>query len=242
MTIGDRTRSSSGPFRIGTWRGDDRTAVVTPRPDHVGPAPATIRRCLDDLTARGYQHVVTSALAPPERDAFLDAGFAVRERLHLLVHDLDGWPAAATTVRVRRARNVDRDAVLALDRRAFDGFWGLDEAGLAEAIQATPISRFRVIAGDDGLRGYAVFGRAGDRGYVQRLAVDPLRQRQGIGTRLLSDGFGWMRRHRVRSAMVNTQEGNDAALSLYLNVGFRLQPVGLTVLTCPLNDPPSPSS
>lgn len=242
MTIGDRTRSNSGPLRVATWRGDGHTAVVSPRPDRAGPAPGSIRRCLDDLAGRGIERVLTSALAPAERDAFLEAGFAVRERLHLLVHDLSHWPDPPAAVRVRRARAVDRGAVLALDQRAFDRFWGLDETGLSEALEATPISRFRIASTPDGVLGYAVFGRAGDRGYVQRLAVDPGRQRQGTGTRLLGDGLRWMRRHHARSAMVNTQEGNAPALALYRNMGFRLEPVGLTVLTCALGDPPRRSS
>ena len=120
--------------------------------------------------------------------------------------------------------------MLALDRRAFDTFWGMDDAGLSEALAATPISRFRV-AIDREIAGYGVFGRAGDRGYVQRLAVDPDRFRQGIGTRLLADGLRWMRRHHVHRAMVNTQEGNEPALALYIHAGFRLEPAGLTVLT-----------
>ena len=40
--------------------------------------------------------------------------------------------------------SADRATVLALDRRAFDTFWGMDDAGLSEALAATPISRFRV--------------------------------------------------------------------------------------------------
>ncbi len=212
------------------WRGDAQTAVVSPRPDQVTPAPSIIRECVDQLTRQGLRQVVTSALSPPECDAFLAAGFEVRERLHLLSHDLQRWPESPAPVRLRRARGADRAAVLALDRRAFDRFWGMDEAGLSEALAATPISRFR-LATDHQVAGYGVFGRAGDRGYVQRLAVDPDRFRRGIGTRLLADGLRWMRRHHVRQAMVNTQEGNDPALTLYLHVGFRLEPTGLTVLT-----------
>lgn len=226
----DWALSGGRTLRVAPWRGDDRTVVVTPRPDHVTPAPSTIKQCTSELTRQGIRRVVTSALGPAERDAFLAAGFEIRERLHLLSHDMRSWPEPSTKVRLRRARTADRAAVLELDRRAFDTFWGMDDAGLSEALQATPISRFRV-ALDQEVVGYGVFGRAGDRGYVQRLAVDPARFRQGIGTRLLADGLRWMRRHHVRQAMVNTQEGNDPALALYLHVGFRLEPIGLTVLT-----------
>jgi len=230
MTTGDRALSGGRTLRVAVWRGDAQTAVISPRPDHLTPTPFMIRECLDELTRKGMRQVVTSALSPLERDVFLAAGFVVRERLHLLAHDLRHCPDSSSPARLRRARGADRAAVLALDRRAFDRFWGMDDAGLSEALAATPISRFR-LAMDHQVAGYGVFGRAGDRGYVQRLAVDPDRFRRGIGTRLLADGLRWMRRHHVRQAMVNTQEGNDPALALYLHVGFRLEPTGLTVLT-----------
>lgn len=239
MTVDDRAQSSSGLLRVAVWRGDDHTAVITPRPERQPLTASTVRTCVDHLGGQNVRHVVTSALGPLERDVFLAAGFAVRERLHLLSHDLGRWPDPATRVRLRRARRSDRTPVLALDRRAFDGFWALDDAGLSEALDATPISRFR-IAVDGGLTGYAVFGRAGDRGYVQRLAVEPDRHRHGIGSRLLADGLHWMRRHHVSRAMVNTQEGNDPALALYLHVGFAMEPAGLTVLTLDLSPEPAP--
>ncbi len=240
MTIGDRAGSGTSPFRVVAWRGDDHTALVSPRPDRSPPEPDLIRSCLGHLADRGVRHVVTSALSSAERDSFLAAGFEVRERLHLLSHDLRGWPDPPGVARLRRARGADRAAVLDLDRRAFDGFWAMDDTGLSEALEATPISRFRVLCDSDGsISGYGVCGRAGDRGYVQRLAVDPGRQRRGIGSRLLADGLRWMRRHHVRTAMVNTQEGNDAALALYLHAGFRLEPTGLTVLARNLLDKPA---
>jgi hypothetical protein len=48
---------------------------------------------------------------------------------------------------------------------------------------------------------------------------------------LLIDGLRWMRRHGVERAVVNTEVGNTRALSLYRNVGFREEPVGLSVLS-----------
>jgi hypothetical protein len=40
-----------------------------------------------------------------------------------------------------------------------------------------------------------------------------------------------MRRRGAARAVVNTQLGNEAALALYLRLGFRLQPGGLAVLS-----------
>ena len=224
--------------RAGPWRGQDRVGSLAPIPG--GPAPSAdfVRRCLHTLIDRGFEEVVSAALSPAEQRGFLAAGFEVREHLLLLARDLDealddGDRAAAW--RLRRARRGDRAVVLAVDGLAFRPFWRLDGPGLDEAVAATPSTRFRVAVADGGdVIGYAVSGRAGRRGYVQRLAVHPDHQRGGLGRQLVLDGLRWMRRHGVDQAVVNTQPDNEPALGLYQSLGFRLQPGGLDVLACRL--------
>jgi ribosomal protein S18 acetylase RimI-like enzyme len=229
MNSGDTLRGTVGPLRVGSWHGDERIAFVTLTGEGPPPDARTIRWCCERLAARGVERMITGALSSPEQEGFLADGFEVHERLHLLVHDLRDVPDPVIDVRLRRARRSDRAAVLDVDRSAFDDFWQLDDAGLTDAIGATPITRFRVSFGPD-LTGYAVCGRAGPRGYVQRLAVDPRRQHGGIGRALVVDGLRWMCRHHVDQALVNTQVGNQRALALYEDLGFRRQPDGLAVL------------
>jgi ribosomal protein S18 acetylase RimI-like enzyme len=127
---------------------------------------------------------------------------------------------------------------LAIDRVAFSPFWQFDEQGLGEALRATPRTRFRaaLAPASHGRRfaGYAICGRSGQRGFVQRLAVHPDFHRRGLGRGLLLDGLNWLRRRGVPRAVVNTQLGNAAALSLYLQTGFRREPSGLSVLSAGL--------
>jgi ribosomal protein S18 acetylase RimI-like enzyme len=120
--------------------------------------------------------------------------------------------------------------VLTVDHVAFPPFWQLDEHGLREALDATPWTRFRLARADGRIVGYAICGRSAERGFVQRLAVDPDVQRGGIGWDLMVDGLRWMHRRGVKRAVVNTQLGNQPALDLYERLGFRRQPVGLSVL------------
>ena len=83
---------------------------------------------------------------------------------------------------------------------------------------------------------YAIAGRSGRRGFLQRIAVDPLAQRRGIGAALVVDGLRWLRRWGADRALVNTQEQNEPALLLYERLGFRRQPGGLAVLGIDLAD------
>jgi ribosomal protein S18 acetylase RimI-like enzyme len=224
-------------IRTGPWRGDHQVAFLAPVPDAPVPSADFVRRCLTMLADRGFTRVVTAALSPLEQGGFLAAGFAVEERLHLLGLDLDGLPPLPANISLRRLSWHDRTPVLQVDRASFETFWQFDEGGLGEALRATPRTRFRgVFPPDPGdrLAGYAICGRSGPRGFVQRLAVDPGFQHQGFGRALLLDGLHWMRRRHVRRAVVNTQLGNAAALSLYQQIGFRREPSGLSVLAAGL--------
>jgi ribosomal protein S18 acetylase RimI-like enzyme len=221
--------------RIWPWRGDRSVAFLAPVPDAPVLSAAFLRRCLSILGDRGFARVVTSALSPLEQTGFLAAGFEVAEELHLLSLDLDGLPPRPD-IPVIKVPASSRHEVLAIDAAAFSPFWQLDEHGLDEALRATPRTRFRavaagrLVAGHEGLVGYAIQGRSGARGFVQRLAVVPEGRRLGIGKGLLLDGLHWMRRRGVRRAVVNTQVGNSAALALYRDTGFRREPSGLSVM------------
>jgi ribosomal protein S18 acetylase RimI-like enzyme len=216
--------------RVVPWRGSPRTAYLAPVADGPPPSRGFIERCVERLAAQGYRGVVTPALAPAEQRSFLAAGFEPHERLHLLSHDLFEVPSVRRGA-TRRAHRADKDSVLAVDEAAFSTFWRLDRAGLHEALHAVPVTRFRVSLGDRGaIAGYAIAGVAARQGYLQRLAVDPTHQREGRGMALVADALRWVGRHGAARAVVNTQLGNEGALSLYMRAGFREQPGGLAVL------------
>ncbi len=218
-------------IRVRPWRGDPLTAYLSPVPGRRPLAVGSVERTLDLLASRGVQKVFTAAVPPVEEAVMIEAGLTTRERLHLLRHDLTDLDrhSRRNDPRLRRSRPADRPGILATDTLAFDTFWALDEAGLDEAIDATPSSRVRVVAQPD-MCGFALSGRAGRAGYLQRLAVSPEMEGHGLGRALVVDGLRWMRRWGARHALVNTQVINARAHDLYLYLGFVAEPHGLTVL------------
>lgn len=223
--------------RTGPWRTDASVAFLMPVTDAPPPSREFVGRCLGLLAQRGFQSVVTGALAPEEQRGFLEAGFAVHEHLHLLLLDRSvALPPVPTGLPMRSAGRLRAAKALEIDAAAFSPFWRFDRAGLEEALAATPERRFRVAIAKRGpVVGYAICGAAAGRGFVQRLAVAPPAQGHGTGRRLLLDGLHWLRRMGTYQVAVNTQIGNEAALSLYRSVGFRDDPRGLCVLSVNLS-------
>ncbi len=215
------------------WRGDGSVALLTVSPDAPFLSADFVRHCLSTLADQGFSRVLTGALSPLEQAGFLAAGFGVEEKLRLLGLDLGlPLPPLPRRPRLSRVPARRRRAVLEVDRAAFSEFWRFDETALEDALAATPAVRFRASGGRRGpVGGYAICGRSGRRGYVQRLAVHPQAQGRGLGRRLLLDGLYWMAGRGVGRVLVNTQSDNGAALALYTAVGFRDEPVGLSVLS-----------
>lgn len=220
-------------FRVGPWQADDGVAHLSTPPSGSRPTTDDIAGVIEQVRLRGYRSVLTSALEEPEIGPFVALGFTEHDRLRVLEHDLqqlDRFDRSPAGVHLRRARRGDRTPSLAVDRAAFPAFWRLDEQGLADAEMATPSCRFRVASRDGRLLGYAVTGRGGHTGFLQRLATDPAWQQQGIGTALVGDALRWCARRHCDRVYVNTQVGNAGALSLYARLGFRRTGNDLVVL------------
>jgi ribosomal-protein-alanine N-acetyltransferase len=219
-------RWSGGSARLRSWRNSADIAQLTLSSERA-PTEAAVAEWQTWLRMKGFQRIVTNALTTADALPLIDIGYVVRERLHLLAHDLRAIPNVHH--RSRRAFRFDWPAVLTLDNVCFDDFWRLDEASLRDALGATPSRRFRLVH-RDGLAAYAITGRSDKQGFVQRLAVDPLYRRTGLGTGLIVDALEWLRGSGARQALVNTQITNEDALALYRNCGFTQLPVGLCIL------------
>ena len=203
------------------------------------PTAADFRDWSGELQAAGYTRLRTSAVATDVwRD--LDAiGMHPVQELSLLEHDDPGsvTPGRSGLARLknrpprhRRTRTLrltQRPDASRVDQSAFDEGWGLDDTAIHDVCTATPHHRARWIAAADpaGARvmgGYAITGRDGTQGFLQRLAVDPAQQRQGIGRLLVIDSLHWLARRHAHRVLVNTPTHNAPALALYDSLGFRL--------------------
>lgn len=222
-------RLGRGRARLGPWAVDPDLGRLVASPD----APldqAGVLACVDRARSLGFRGIVTNAMTDAEIAPYLRCDFVVHERLHLLAADVATAPPTPA-LPVTRVRRREHEAVLALDAAAFSRDWRLGPSGLTDALAATPARQFRASRdADDAVTGYAITGIAGRHGYLQRIAANPARRREGIGRALVLDSFAYLWSHGASRAYVNTQLDNVAALALYESCGFELLTAGLTVL------------
>lgn len=182
------------------------------------PTVDDLQRWVDTIESRGFASIRTSALSTGTAAAVEAVGFQPVQDLALLQHDLvlRVDRPAVTLSRLREHQHAEASAV---DRAAFGDDWFLDPDAIDEVRRATPHHRARSCGGST-LAAYAVSGRDAGVGFLQRLAVHPEHQRQGLGRALVLDSLRWMTRWKVDRVLVNTPVNNAAALVLYESTGF----------------------
>lgn len=194
-----------------------------------GGGPSFIGDCVDTLIDLGTKAVLSPPLPRSAQIAWEEAGFDLCADLTLMRRSLDRIPPPGHLVLTGSEDDIPE--ALRIDATAFDAFWAFDRWALREAMDATPQSILHVVRNtEDGLAGFAVTGAAQTISYLQRLAVDPRWQGQGIGRSLVRASARWAKRAGSRALMLNTQSDNDAAIGLYEAEGFRLLEEPLAVL------------
>lgn len=220
------------PARAQVSAADPNMAYLAILDGGLVPAADQWRQWMATVSAAGFSRVRTGALTPRQAEQASRAGLASVQELALLELVLIERPALLRP-RTQRLGRRRWETVAAIDRRAFGPTWCLDATMLDDITRATPDHRARIVTGGSGRRtdllGFLLSGGADRTGYIQRLAVSPDAQRQGVATALLVDALRWMHRADMTRVYVNTHVENDAALGLYRRHGFELLPDRLRV-------------
>lgn len=232
--------------RVRPWAQGSTVAQMVLYDQRRVPTPQDVSRWLVAIAERGYTVVRTGALNESQVGSLEPHGFERRQLLALLEHPEPGRatcpdrgrtppsPAPSTTPSpvpsLRRLATSEHDEAAAVDRAAFHEPWALDARAIADVRSATRRHRARCALDDTGLIAYAVSGRDGRLGFLQRLAVRPDRQGRGVGRALVLDSLRWAARWRCDRVLVNTDVANEPALGLYRQLGFVRLPSVLSVL------------
>ena len=132
---------------------------------------------------------------------------------------------AEPAVKIRPYRDADLGAVVDL--------W--QECGLVrpwnppngdiELLQKSGHGALLIAAAAARVVGTVMVGHDGHRGWVYYMAVDPARQRAGLGTRLLRAAEDWAAARGVRKLELMIRDSNLGVADFYARCGYQREPV-----------------
>ncbi len=191
---------------------------------------AFLQACTDRLITNGAPSVLSPPLPRNARRTWEDAGYRVFLDLALMRLGLESTPGAPSHLVVESDNDLISD-LIKIDAAAFSPFWRFDHQGLKEAMEATGRSSVLIIRDSDGrAAGFAIVGFGSAISYLQRVAVHPDWQGQGMGRSLLRVAARKARAAGARVMLLNTQPDNDPALALYESEGYVRLPEPLSLL------------
>lgn len=229
-TIGDRQL----PFRrppfllLGAWRNRPETAAIYHVSGTAREREKLVREVSSERTAAGVEKVVTLLLTEPSAGDYRRWGFHEVCRIVMLersllreIPDPDG---RADGLEIEDFKPSRMQEVLEIDHSAFEPFWRLDERTLLEIAASCRYNVFLTVRVEGNTAGYVIGGARNRLGYLQRLGVAPAFQGRGLGKILACELLRRLRDVGTVAVLVNTQDYNQAALSLYRSLGFLERP------------------
>jgi len=191
---------------------------------------AFLTACTDRIIDCGAPSVLSPPLPPTSTRTWETAGYEEFLRLALMRLSLEDQPPAPDHLVVET--DVGHlDDLIAIDAAAFSSFWRFDELGLKEALDATGRSSVLIIRDSDGKpTGFAIVGFGSAISYLQRVAVAPNWQGNGMGRSLVRVAARKARDAGGRVMLLNTQIDNEPAMRLYESEGYVRLPDPLFLL------------
>ena len=127
--------------------------------------------------------------------------------------------ADAPALRLRPLRHGDLPAVMEIERQAFSTPWQESTFhGLLRRADTDLVGAVR----EERLLGYAVSWTVLDQSELGNVAVAPEERGEGIGRTLVEAILERVRERGARECFLEVRESNDAAQSLYRQLGFEV--------------------
>jgi len=179
-----------------------------------------LRAVVDHLRTLATGDIFSPALYPPATKVWQNAGFSRFSELHLMERPVgSGLPQPIHPITLTPTPDWGRLA--AVDHQAFAGFWRMSEAGLVEAMTATPRAVVLEAAVEGETAGFALVGAQMTVSFLQRVAVAPSFSGRGLGTSLIRSALVWGAKRGTQSMVLNVRPENLRARQMYEKEGFR---------------------
>ncbi|CAK0763011.1 (ribosomal protein S18)-alanine N-acetyltransferase [Gammaproteobacteria bacterium] len=124
--------------------------------------------------------------------------------------------ACLTPSRLRPMRSADLEAIMKIEKQAYEFPWTL---GMFEDCLRVGYCCW-VCEGHQMLYGYGIMSVGAGECHLFNLCVAPDFQGQGLGRHIMTHLLHLARRHHADTAFLEVRSSNQAALGLYLSMGF----------------------
>jgi ribosomal protein S18 acetylase RimI-like enzyme len=129
-------------------------------------------------------------------------------------------PASVSTLAIAEIADSDVDAVIALWQRCgLTRPWN-DPASDVALARRNANSTVLVGRADGSIVATAMVGHDGHRGWVYYVAVDPLRQKQGLGRAIMTAAEQWLREAGLPKLQLLVRRENAQAGAFYRGIGY----------------------
>jgi len=124
---------------------------------------------------------------------------------------------------IRQMSPDDMPEVMEIERVAFSNPWSpeLLRRELTHDWSTILLAEEEVAPGVRRLLGFAIFWVVHDELHILNVAVDPSQRRRGVARAVMDATLERGRQRRCVMATLEVRRSNEAALSLYRNLGFR---------------------
>jgi [ribosomal protein S18]-alanine N-acetyltransferase len=124
---------------------------------------------------------------------------------------VERWPP-----RIRRMTERDLEAVLSIERRAYEYPWS--DGIFIDCLRIPYVCE--LLEEGESILGYAIMSLGGDEAHLLNLCLDDTARRRGLGTRMLNHLMARAMGEGVRVLYLEVRPSNTAALQLYRRAGF----------------------
>jgi ribosomal-protein-alanine N-acetyltransferase len=225
------------PFLLAEERGNLRgfLACRAPSPPHARVAAAgladdcsvaswldrVLPQCLSRLRDRKLTALSYVGPATWLSSSLLERGFRLLSQIVSYEKcDLSTPHVGNLLVEVRPVQSDDFDALVQMDALSFHALWRNSVETLTRWKETLPYFAVALLGDSPVGYCYCSMDKPG-HGHLVRMAVHPMWQGQGIGTRLVAEALREFRRAGVQRVTLNTQEENKRAQWLYRRFGFQ---------------------
>lgn len=177
----------------------------------------------------------SSMVNESEEKKWLDSGWFKKHSLLVCeshLKDVQGESLKPSkSINHKRLVTSDIAELIKIDGRIFEPYWKNSYSNFIETMKSCNKNYLFKISSNSKLGGYAILGVTNGFTYLQRFGIHKDFQKQGLGGELLQYILLFAKLKNYKKMKLNTQENNEAALSLYTKNSFNVSKRKLIIMS-----------